>query len=107
LYREYSGGGMTDFGCHHIDIAQWGLGMDESGPVEVRPPENPKSDRGVKLVYPNGVTVIHTAEYKKGRNGTGLAFIGSAGKIFVDRGFLESDPAEIMKTPLGEKDVHL
>jgi predicted dehydrogenase len=59
-YREYGGGMVTDWGAHHLDIAQWGLGMDDSGPVEVRPPEEPDAKRGAVLVYANGVTVIHT-----------------------------------------------
>ena len=69
-YREYSGGMMTDWGAHHFDIAQWGLGMDESGPVEIIPPEDPKATRGVRYLYANGVEMIH------GDSG-GVLFIGS------------------------------
>jgi predicted dehydrogenase len=109
-YREYSGGMMTDWGAHHFDIAQWGLGMDESGPSEIIPPENAKADRGVRYLYANGVEVIHGQtphEYEPGKKGHGVTFVGSDGKIFVDRGFLRSDPAEIIKQPIGEKEVHL
>jgi predicted dehydrogenase len=106
-YREYSGGMMTDWGAHHFDIAQWGLGMDKSGPVEIIPPQDPKAERGVHYVYANGVVVIHGEEYEPKKNVNGVAFIGSDGKIFVNRGYLASEPAEIVKQPLGEKDVHL
>ncbi|SFJ19335.1 Gfo/Idh/MocA family protein [Planctomicrobium piriforme] len=40
LYRfrfnyDYSGGQITNFGAHCNDMAQWALGLDQSGPVEV------------------------------------------------------------------------
>lgn len=106
-YREYSGGMMTDWGAHHFDIAQWGLGMDESGPVEIVPPKDPKAERGVKFIYDNGVPVIHAEEYEPGKKVNGVAFIGTSGKIFVNRGYLASDPGDIIKEPLGAKDVKL
>src|SRR6185369_4968770 len=50
-YREYGGGMVTDWGAHHFDIAQWGLGMDESGPVEILPAGKPDAQEGVRLRY--------------------------------------------------------
>jgi predicted dehydrogenase len=118
-YREYSGGMMTDWGAHHFDIVQWALGMDESGPVEIIPPENPKAERGLRYIYANGVEVMHSEEYepateannadpaKPAKKVNGIAFIGETGKIFVNRGFLKSEPEGLIKEMLAEKDVHL
>jgi predicted dehydrogenase len=78
LYREYGTGGVGDWGAHMLDIAQWGLGMDDSGPVEVIPPIDPKAKRGAKLVYATGVAVEHSG-------GGGVRFFGSDGEIRVDR----------------------
>ncbi len=103
-YREYSGGGMTDWGAHHFDIAQWGLGMDKSGPVKIIPPDNPKAGRGVVYVYDNGVKLIHGPAPKKNY---GVTFVGTKGTIYVDRGRIESEPESILKEKLGDDDVHL
>ena len=99
-YREYSGGMMTDWGAHHFDIAQWGLGMDESGPVEIIPPADPQATRGVRYLYANGVEMIH------GDSG-GVLFVGTDGKILVNRGKFEATPASIAETPLTDKDIRL
>jgi predicted dehydrogenase len=107
LYREYSGGMMTDWGAHHFDIAQWGLGMDESGPVEIIPPEDPKAVFGVRYVYANGVEVIHADKDDKGQGVNGVTFVGDSGRVFVNRGYLASDPVDLHKQKPGEKDVHL
>jgi predicted dehydrogenase len=99
-FCEYGGGGMTDWGAHHFDIAQWGLGMDHSGPVEIIPPEKPRTGRGVRFVYENGVEVIH------GR-GKGVTFVGTDGQIVVNRGLLESTPGDLIQKEIGADEVHL
>lgn len=84
-YREYGGGAICDFGAHHFDIAQWGLGMDESGPVEVRPPEKADAQFGAVAVYGNGVTMTQVERGGKMRFG-GIRFYGTDGEVEADRG---------------------
>jgi predicted dehydrogenase len=74
-YKEYGTGGIGDWGAHHLDIAQWGLGMDDSGPVEVR-----FIGSEAALVYSNGISVIRK------ENGFGVHFYGSDGEVMVNRG---------------------
>jgi predicted dehydrogenase len=100
-YREYSGGGMTDWGAHHFDIAQWGLGMDESGPVEIIPPEDPKAETGVRFLYANGVEMVHDSSR------SGVTFIGAEGRIFVDRGKFQAEPESVGQEMLGNKRIRL
>ena len=99
-YREYSGGGMTDIGAHHFDIAQWALGMDQFGPVEIIPPADPNATSGVRYLYASGVEMIH------GGPG-GCVFEGTLGKLRIDRGVLTSEPESIVKEPIGERDFHV
>lgn len=82
-YREYGGGMVTDWGAHHFDITQWGLGMDESGPVEVLAASKPNATEGVRFRYANGVEVLHK------NSGYGVTFIGTEGKVLVNRGKFE------------------
>jgi predicted dehydrogenase len=78
-YMEFGGGMVTDWGAHHLDIAQWGLGMDASGPVQALPPASKTDRNGAKLVYASGITVKHT-------NGFGVDFVGPEGRVRVNRG---------------------
>jgi predicted dehydrogenase len=110
---DYSGGMITDWGAHHLDIMQWALGMDKSGPVAV---ENLKSDlpdsRSVwntaghysfEVVYADGTRAFVSDSFPNG-----VTFYGEGGKkIFVTRGKLETTPAELVRTKLADTDIHL
>ena len=111
--RDYSGGMMTDWGAHHFDIAQWGLGMDGAGkgPDEIifhgHVPsigETPEEGKGIEFRYKNTqwgeVPMFHG-------QARGILFTGADGTIEVNRGYLASNPGDILLEPLGANDVHL
>lgn len=114
FFWDYSGGQMTNFGAHHLDIAQWALGRDDSGPSKVEGTakfnkdhwyEVPESS-SVVFTYDDGVTVL----CEQGRTGgprQGLTFEGTQGTLYVTRGKIESNPREILEQPLKSGDVRL
>lgn len=102
-YKEYGGGILCDWGAHMFDIAQWGLGMDHTGPVEWTPPSDPKAVRGLVMKYANGVEVVHE---DFGR-GWGVRFIGSEGSLDISRQYLDSDPANIVTAEIKSGETRL
>ena len=114
FWWDYSGGQMTNFGAHHIDIAHWALGVDDAGPLEIEAlkatfhPENfheVTETCRVVMKYPGDVNVI-VGQGESDVPG-GITFVGEKGRIHVNRGHISSDPAEILKQPLADDAVRL
>ena len=105
LYKEYSGGMMTDWGAHHFDIAQWGLGRDGSGPVKITPP-NGKDVPYLTYEYEDGVRMYRTNKYK-GENIDGLRFVGDDGMVQVNRGSFKTWPESVGKETIGDDETRL
>jgi len=95
--------GEINWGQHHYDIIQWAADADETGPVEIFL----EGDRSC-YKYASGV-VVYGKPYpgeKVGANG-GACFVGTKGRIAVDRDNLVSDPPELVQEPLRPNEVHL
>ena len=102
-YKPSGGGLMTDWGAHMFDIAQWMLGKDGSGPVEVIPPGYSYYDH-LTYKYDNGV-IVSEEPYNE-RKSAGVMIYGEDGWIKVSRGSYEaSDPKFNMNESLGEEDI--
>ncbi len=100
-WYEYSGGKMTDWGAHHVDIAHWGLGADDTGPVqidakgkipEVRNGYNTATWFKADMVFPGGVPMEILCEGK-----IGVRFKCDKGDVFVTRRQVVTDPPGLLK----------
>jgi predicted dehydrogenase len=109
---DYSGGQVTDWGCHHIDIAQWGMNCDDTGPLEVNGrgvfPEdglwNTAVDFDFECTYGNGLMMRVASNNHIPQ---GVRFIGEAGWVHITRAELRTEPAELRKTIIGPNEIHL
>lgn len=102
FYKEFGGGYLSDWGAHMIDIAQWALDKDKTGPVHFLPP-NGKDHPFLTMVYDNGIVMRHE---DFGR-GYGVRFIGTKGSLDISRQYFDSKPDNIAKTVLQASDQKL
>ncbi|MHA8098995.1 Gfo/Idh/MocA family protein [Aquirufa aurantiipilula] len=101
-YKEFGGGGMTDWGAHMFDIVQWALDMDQSGPVKVSAP-NGKDQPYLTYTYANGITMTHqTWEWN-----SGVEFVGTEGTLRSARKKLETSKPELKDRVIGPNEKHV
>ncbi|WP_152266721.1 Gfo/Idh/MocA family protein [Agriterribacter humi] len=126
--EQFGAGMITGWGAHHFDIANWGMGTENTGPIEI----SGKSDWPAKealwdvhgnykteSLFANGVKVLASNDYPNG-----VKFMGTEGWIFVTRGSYSataSDPVvkgknakaldasdpKILTSVIGENEIHL
>ncbi|MDA1177861.1 MAG: Gfo/Idh/MocA family oxidoreductase [Planctomycetota bacterium] len=102
-WREFAGGEMTNWGAHGVDQIQWALGMDDTGPVEIKPlGEGPGSE--VAMRYKNGCEVNFVLQRNHGPMG-GAVFVGEKGKLEINRNKFSSNPPEIAQELLKRLDA--
>ncbi|MEI8289315.1 MAG: Gfo/Idh/MocA family oxidoreductase [Verrucomicrobiota bacterium] len=92
------GGQLLDWVGHHVDIAHWGLGFDNSGPSEIEghgefPAPNALwntcTKYRVELKYPQDVTMIVAGGHNDIKTGT--KWIGTDGWVWVNRSSESND----------------
>jgi len=106
---DYSGGQMTNWGAHYLDIAQWGNGADDTGPVEiVGRGDFPRTGlfttaktAEIEYTYSNGVKLL----LKTGGGNT--RFEGTEGWVFVTRGKIDAEPKSLLTSKIGPDEIHL
>ena len=109
-WHEYSGGKLTDWGAHHVDIACWAIGASDTGPSKVTPVNyelaveykdghplvddqyNIATKFNVRADMPGDIELLITNE---GDNG--ILFEGTKGRFFVNRGKIVGKPVDDLK----------
>jgi predicted dehydrogenase len=106
-WYEYSGGKMTDWGAHHVDIAQWAINALDTGPLSI---EGTAQHQNIKNGYNTAIEFLITCKFKNGAEmvirhdkENGVFIEGDQGRLFVSRGALKGKPVEDLKeNPLPE-----
>jgi len=104
--RAYSGGEMTNTGAHFLDLAQWGLGTDTTGPIEVEG-KGVYHQTGlwdvfyklrIEYKYASGTTLMCSSDW------SGVKFIGTEGWINMAH---QGQPAAMLRSGIRPGEIHL
>lgn len=111
---DYAPGYITDWGAHFLDVAQWGNGTDDTGPVEISADgvrarsesyyDAPEHFR-ITYRYANGVeaVMVSTADTEQ----WGTRFVGSEGWVFTENDKLRAEPESLLREKIGEDKIRL
>ena len=117
-FLDYSGGQLTDWAAHHCDIANWGMGTEYTGPVEV----SGKGDYPKDGLYNTAVDYRFECQYAPGAspvasdgfvmnvsngNRGGATWEGEDGWVWVDRGGIDAEPKALLNWRAGPNDLCL
>jgi len=109
---DYSGGQLTDWCGHHVDIAHWGMGYDYTGPVEIEG----KGVYPTEGLYDAPTAYNFTCTYKTGVqisvtnnkiNPQGTKWIGDKGWVYVKRGRIDAEPKSLLQEKIGPGEIKL
>lgn len=107
---DYSGGQVTDWGAHHIDIAHWGLGLEETGPIEVEGVGEFPADG----LYDVATNYRFTARYRTGveiivtnKVENGVKWEGEHGWVFVSRSRIDAEPKWLLEETIRPHEINL
>ena len=108
--NDYSGGQITDWAGHYCDVAQWGMGTDLTGPIEIEGEGVFPTDSLFDTVenyrfdcrYAEGFTMVVAGPFKDG-----VRFEGSEGWIYVNHQELDAQPKSILESVIGTDEIHL
>ena len=96
--------GELNWGQHHYDLVQWAADADATGPVD--------------LFMDQGGDLLSLCQRRDGLRPQvpgarpsawmgGATFVGTAGRLTVDRSKLVSYPAELTREPINPGEVHV
>lgn len=108
---DYSGGQVTDWGGHHPDCAQWGMGTERTGPIEIRnakaefPPDelwNTATEFSFEAIYKSGVKMVISNRLRGG-----VTFEGTEGWVWANRGSHDAEPKSLLRSKIGPNEINL
>jgi predicted dehydrogenase len=108
---DYSGGQVTDWGGHHPDCAQWGMGTEHTGPIEII---NAKASFPKDVLWDTATEYYFEAIYASGvkliisnKEPGGVTWEGSEGKVWANRGRHDANPKSLLTSKIKPGEIHL
>ncbi|MHC4166613.1 MAG: Gfo/Idh/MocA family protein [Planctomycetota bacterium] len=108
--RDYSGGQITDWAGHYCDVAQWGMGTELTGPIEIEGkgvfPKGPLFDtvEDYEFIckYAGGFTMVVA-----GHLPAGVRFEGNDGWVSVSAGGMDAQPKSLLESVISADEIRL